>query len=98
MIVLIAKYIVKEPADREEVLEHLREMAPLVAEHEAGCAVYQASTSDDDDRLVLLHEHYRDAASLEAHRETEHFGRIIEGKVLPLLERREREVYTLAVG
>jgi quinol monooxygenase YgiN len=39
-----------------------------------------------------------DEAALQHHRETPHFQQIIEGTIMPLLEKRERELYTLAVG
>ena len=41
--------------------------------------------------LFLLYEHYVDQAALEAHRNTPHFKEIIEGSIVPLLDKRERE-------
>ena len=43
--------------------------------------------------LFLLYEHYVDQAALEAHRNTPHFKEIIEGSIVPLLDKREREFY-----
>jgi quinol monooxygenase YgiN len=48
--------------------------------------------------LFLLYEHYVDEAALAHHRTTPHFQQIIEGKIIPLLEKRERELYALVVG
>ena len=48
--------------------------------------------------MFLLYEHYMDEAALLGHRETPHFKEIIESTIMPLLEKRERELYTLAVG
>jgi quinol monooxygenase YgiN len=41
---------------------------------------------------------YKDAASIAAHRDTPHFKEIIEGIIVPLLEKREREIYTQLIG
>jgi len=97
MIVLVAKYHVK-PGHMGAVIEHLKEMAPLVAANEPGCAFYTASRSRDDENLLMLVEHYKDEDALAQHREMPHFKEIIEGKVVPLLEKRERELYDLSVG
>ena len=64
---------------------------------EPGCALYQASRSQDNPDNFLLYEHYADQEALAAHRETPHFQAIIEGTIIPLLEKRERALYTLAV-
>jgi autoinducer 2-degrading protein len=92
MIVLIARYYVK-PGQVEAVVEALRRMAPLVAQHEPGCLVYRVSRSDDDQNLLLLYEEYADEAAFRGHRETAHFKHWIERTAVPLLERRERELY-----
>lgn len=97
MIVLIARYHVK-PGQGDAVEAALREMAPLVKQHEPGCKLYQANRSRDNRDLFLLVEHYVDEAALDAHRATPHFQQIIEGRVVPLLEKRERELYDLAVS
>jgi quinol monooxygenase YgiN len=56
------------------------------------------SRSTERDDVLLLYEHYTDEASLAAHRETPHFKEIIEGRVIPLLEKRERELYELLLS
>jgi quinol monooxygenase YgiN len=43
--------------------------------------------------MFLLYEQYTDQAALDAHRNTPHFKEIIEGTIVPLLDRRERELY-----
>ena len=97
MIVLVAKYTVK-PGQGDQVAAALRRMAPLVAAGEPGCTLYHANRSTENPDLFLLYEHYRDQEALAAHRETPHFKEIIEGTIIPLLEKRERKLYTLAVG
>ena len=97
MVVLIARYYVRA-GQGDAVEAALREMAPLVKAQEPGCLLYQANRSREDRDRFLLVEHYRDEAALEAHRATPHFQRLIEGTILPLLERRERELYDLVVA
>src|SRR5215813_11702291 len=97
MIVLVARYHGKT-GQGNTIEAALKEMAPLVAALEPGCKLYQACRSQDNPDHFLLYEHYVDEAALLLHRETPHFQRIIEGTIIPLLEKRERELYTLAVG
>ncbi len=92
MVVLVAKYIVKA-GHGDAVAAALKRMAPLVKGGEPGCTLYQANRAAENPDLFLLYERYTDQAALAAHRETPHFKEIIEGTILPLLERRERELY-----
>jgi quinol monooxygenase YgiN len=97
MIVLVAKYTVK-PGHGDAVEAALKRMAPLVKASEPGCALYQANRAADNPDQFLLYEQYVDQPALAAHRETPHFKEIIEGTIVPLLDRRERELYTLVVS
>ncbi|MDQ6662639.1 MAG: antibiotic biosynthesis monooxygenase [Chloroflexota bacterium] len=97
MIVLVARYYGK-PGQGEAIEAALKRMAPMVAEQESGCKLYQASRSQENPDLFLLYEHYVDEAALLGHRETAHFKEIIEGTIMPMLEKRERELYTLVAG
>jgi hypothetical protein len=45
--------------------------------------------------FFLLYEQYETHAALAAHRETPHFQAIIEREIVPMLEQREREFYSL---
>lgn len=98
MIVLVAKYHLSSSDDLPRIRESLEAMAERVRADEPACKLYHASRSTDQDDLVMLYEHYEDIAAMEAHRETPHFKEIIEGQIVPLLSRREREVYELEVG
>jgi quinol monooxygenase YgiN len=97
MIVLTAKYFAKA-GKGDEVESLLRRMAPLVKASEPGCKVYHANRSADNPDIFLLYEHYVDQAALEAHRTTPHFKEIIEGVIVPLLEKRERELYQSVIA
>jgi quinol monooxygenase YgiN len=96
-LVLTAKYHVK-PGKVPAVLDALRRMKAQIVEAEPGCLVYQVSRSSESENLLLLHEHYRDEAALEAHRQTAYFKQIIETEIVPWLENRIRERYTLEIA
>lgn len=96
MIVLIAKYHVKE-GNVDAVLEGLKEMAPLVAAHEPEASMYHVSVSTEDPNLVMLYERYTDMDAIAAHRETPYFKEIIEGRIIPMLESREREFFETVI-
>ncbi|KPV42226.1 putative quinol monooxygenase [Alicyclobacillus ferrooxydans] len=92
MVVLTAKYQCKAgTADQVESL--LREMMSLV-QQEQGCIHYLVNRSEDDPDSFLLFEQYEDEAALAKHSETPYFKRIVLDSIVPLLERRERTLYT----
>lgn len=97
MAVLVARYYVRA-GEGDEVEAALREMAALVHEREPDCVLYEVNRSREDSDEFLLYERYRDSAALEAHRETPHFKAIVEGRIVPLLVRRERAFYTYVGG
>src|SRR5258708_37289605 len=97
MIVLVAQYYGRR-GQGDAIEAALKQLAPRVAEDEPGCKLYHASRSQENPDLCLLYEHYTDEAALRHHRERPHFQQIIEGPIMPLLEKRERELYTLALG
>jgi autoinducer 2-degrading protein len=97
MIVLVARYVVKA-GQGDTVEAALRRMAPLVKATEPGCTLYHANRAAENPDLFLLYEHYTDQDALAAHRETPHFKEIIEGTIVPLLDRREREFFQLVVS
>ena len=94
---LIARYYVK-PGNSQAVREALAKMAVRVKADEPACLVYNANIDPQNENLYCLYEIYKDEAALAAHRETPHFKEIIEGVIVPLLEKREREVYQQVIG
>lgn len=70
----------------------LLEMMAAVRGNEPGCVLYRPTRSPCDPEAFLLYEEYLDQEALDAHRRTPHFRRLIEGKVVPLLVERDREV------
>ena len=57
-----------------------------------------ANIDPENENLYCLYEVYKDPGSIAAHRDTPHFKEIIEGIIVPLLEKREREIYTQLIG
>jgi quinol monooxygenase YgiN len=97
MIVLVAKYHVK-PGHGDTVEAALRRMAPLVLAQEPGCTQYRVHRSTENPDLFLLYEEYVDQAAIAAHRRMPQFQEIIEGTIVPLLDKREREFYEVVAG
>jgi quinol monooxygenase YgiN len=96
LITLAVKYTCK-PGQADAVLAALRRMSALVKQHEPGCKAYQISRSVENPDLLLLYELYDDQAAFDFHTQTDHFKRIIQGEVIPLLESRVRETFRLEI-
>lgn len=94
---LIARYYV-QPGKADIVEAGLARMAAAVKADEPACLIYNANVSVDDPNVYCLYEVYEDEDALVAHRDTPHFKEIIEGVIVPVLERREREVYRRVQG
>jgi autoinducer 2-degrading protein len=67
-------------------------MTAVVGRDEPDCLLFRVTRSPRDGERFLLYEEYVDEGALEAHRRTPHFRELIEGRVIPLLLEREREV------
>jgi autoinducer 2-degrading protein len=91
MYVVAAQYYAKEGKDNE-IAEILKKMIPI-SRAEPGCAMYIINRSVDDPRKFLLYEQYHNKAGYEAHMATEPFKQNILGKIVPMLETRERAFY-----
>lgn len=96
-VTLIARYHVRT-GHADAVSDALRRMSERVAADEPGCMLYQANRSTEVESLFCLYEVYTDEAAITAHRDTSHFQEIVEGEIVPLLEKRERELYEQVVG
>jgi autoinducer 2-degrading protein len=91
MYVVAAQYYAREGKDNE-IAEILKKMIPI-SRAEPGCAMYIINRSVDDPRKFLLYEQYHNKAGYEAHMATEPFKQNILGKIVPMLETRERAFY-----
>jgi autoinducer 2-degrading protein len=91
MQALLARYHVRK-GKGDLVESALGEMAEMVKRDEPQCSTYRAARSTENPDMFVLYEEYQDEAALLAHRETPHFRSLIEDTIVPLLEKREREI------
>ena len=59
------------PEDRSDIAESLR-LLTAASRQEPGCVTYVPHHLEDDPDTVLIYEQYKDAAALEAHRQSDH--------------------------
>ncbi len=87
VITVVARW---QPADGKlgDVMAILAEVRPLTLA-EPGCLGYEIYRGVDSPHSVLLLEHYRDEAALEAHRQSAHYQSLVVGRAVPLLASRE---------
>jgi quinol monooxygenase YgiN len=85
--IVIAKWRLRE-SESSRILEMLPELAEKTRT-EKGNISYTIYQSENDPHELILHEHYVDAAAAEAHRQSEHYKRIVVNEVIPHLESRE---------
>ncbi len=93
MYVVVARWLIKE-GHVDEVLAAIREMVPH-SRAEPACDAYIVNQSVDDPRRLMLYEQYHDQAGFEAHTQTAAFKELVLGKIVPLLEERGRDIYTI---
>ena len=91
MFVVAARYLIKE-GNEKAVLDILKKMIPI-SRAEPGCRFYAVNQSPDNPRKLLLYEQYVDKGGYEAHMATDAFKENILGKVVPMLESRERDFF-----
>ncbi len=96
MYVVVARFYAQAGKEKE-VEAVLRQMVPI-SNAEPGCIQYVVNRSVDDPRMFLLYEQYVDEAGFNAHLESAEFKQHVQGTVVPLLERREREIYDVVEG
>jgi len=84
---LIVKWKIKA-SETSRILGMLPELAEKT-KGEHGNISYTIFRSEADPNEFILHESYVDAEALEAHRRSEHYQRIVAGKIIPHLEVRE---------
>lgn len=95
MYVIAARYLTKE-GEEEKVASFLRRMAELSnSAVEPGCVLYAINQGTENPRSFLLYEQYDDEAAFHAHTQSDHFKELVLNGAVPLLEQREREIFTL---
>jgi quinol monooxygenase YgiN len=71
-----------------ELVANLREQSLA----EPGCLGYEVFSHVGNAESLLLLEHYRDQAALEAHRQSTHYRDLVQQLILPLLATRSVEL------
>lgn len=74
-----------------EVLAHVAELRQASLA-EPGCLGYEVFQAVSTPGTVLLLEHYRDDAALQAHRESAHYRALVVERILPRLSERQVEI------
>jgi quinol monooxygenase YgiN len=85
-LIVVAQYLVTE--GHEATVTQLLEENAEASRSEPGCLEFSVYQASGDPRRFLLYERYTGEDAFQAHRRTEHFGRIIEQQVVPLLAER----------
>jgi quinol monooxygenase YgiN len=93
MYAIIARFKVK-PGNVAEVISLLGKAAGP-SRQEPGCHLYIANQDLSDPDMIVMYEQYDDEAAFQAHLDSPHCKEIVVGKVVPLLESRQRETYTV---
>jgi quinol monooxygenase YgiN len=88
---VIARYTVSAGKE-DEVLALLSTLA-AAARSEPGNRAFTVYRQVDADREVVLLERYASATALDDHRATAHFKDLVLERIVPLLDRREVEIY-----
>lgn len=89
-VVVVAHWRTTE-ADLPQVLEYAAAARPLSLA-EPGCLGYEILQDTEDPTHVVLVEHYRDSAALDAHLESSHYQDLVVGRIRPLLADRAVEL------
>lgn len=89
-ITVIARWRVKQ-GHLDDVLAHVAGLRPASLD-EPGCLDYATFRALDTPDTLLLVERYRDAAALEAHRQSPHYRTFVVERILPLLQDRQVEL------
>jgi quinol monooxygenase YgiN len=90
---VIARFQV-QPGHVETVIDLLNQAAgPSLAE--PGCHLYAANQDLADPNLIVMYEQYDDAEAFQRHLDSAHCRELVVGKIVPLLESRSRETFTV---
>lgn len=91
MFVIAARYYMKEGTE-DRALELLKSVVPL-SRAEPGCITYCINQSLDNPRLILMFESFVDEAAFLEHAASPYVQDVVVGKVFPMIEKRERELF-----
>jgi quinol monooxygenase YgiN len=91
--VVAATWRAKE-GEEQAVARILRTLVELTNQ-EPGCRMFVAHRSREDPRKFLLYERFDDEVAFTAHRESEHFKRLVLGDAVNRLDERFANFYEI---
>lgn len=86
-IYVCAKWQVKE-GKLDAVLQLVKEAAETSSQEE-GNLFYKVHQNKSDENILILFEGYKNADAVEAHKNSDHYRKIVAEQIIPLLENRE---------
>jgi quinol monooxygenase YgiN len=93
MYAIIARFKVKQ-GHIDQVISLLGQAA-VPSRQEPGCHLYVANQDLADPNSIVMYEQYGDEAAFQTHLDSPHCREIVAGMVVPLLESRSRETFTV---
>jgi quinol monooxygenase YgiN len=91
MLVLVVNWIANP--GRENEVAVIFEKLQAASRQEPGCLMYIVHRQTEDPRRFFIYEQYRDAAALEAHRNSPHFQQYAAKALREIGERQQGELY-----
>ena len=92
MLVLAVTWMAHELHENEVAIIFARLQA--ASRQEPGCLMYVVHRHIDNPRRFFIYEQYRDAAALEAHRNSPHFQQYAVNALRNIGERQQGDLYT----
>jgi (4S)-4-hydroxy-5-phosphonooxypentane-2,3-dione isomerase len=92
MLVLAVNWMANSGHEKEVAI--IFEKLQAASRQEPGCLTYTVHRHVDDPRRFFIYEQYRDAAALEAHRNSPHFQEYAVKALRTIGERQQGELYT----
>ena len=96
-MVVLAVTWVANPGHENEVAV-IFEKLQIASRQEPGCLMYVVHRHIDDPRRFFIYEQYRDAAALEAHRNSPHFQEYAAKVLRSIGERQQGDMYRPLTG
>jgi len=96
MLVLAVIWMAREGHENEVAIIFAKLQA--ASRQEPGCLMYVVHRHIDNPRRFFIYEQYRDAAALEAHRNSPHFQQYAVNALRNIGERQQGDLYTPLTG
>ena len=91
-MLILTVHVTIQAGHEEEVDSSLR-ILQKESRRESGCLTYVAQRSRENPRRYLIYEQYKDAAALDAHRNSEHFKLHATNGFYRFVEQRQAELF-----